>query len=130
MRKDTGLGAAGQGVKLDREMPTAEYGTLSCPCAHSGDEAITSWCSCFTQVLPQGPPQSPAQDLIAIPGHVRSADPGCRLWEEERGGAGHNDSRPRTSRKCGERNQVEGANKAGPTPPQPAAEPCQALPSG
>lgn len=33
-------------------------------------------------------------------------------WEEGRA-AGCNDSRPHTSRKCGERNQVEGANKAG-----------------
>lgn len=68
-------------------------------------------------------------DLIASPGHVRRAGPGRRLQEEERGG-GCNDSRPRTSRKCGERNQVEGANKAGPTPPPPATEPGQALPSG
>lgn len=34
------------------------------------------------------------------------------LWEEC-GSAGCDDSRPHTSRKCRERNQVEGANKAG-----------------
>lgn len=41
------------------------------------------------------------------------------LLEEECGAAGCNDSRPHTSRKCRERNQVEGANKAGAPGEQP-----------